>query len=120
MIVYRVDKEWWDAESRKIVGDMGFTCSEADETRTTDLNALMDSVSEGMEYAKEEGEYSDRPTKDFAIYEIQELEIEDDEDIELAQILDYKTIAIFPCCPRRIAEMLLPRHFRGVEMHPMD
>ena len=97
-----IDRVWWDAESGMIVGDMGFTFCDRDETRTEDVESLRKDL---REWGEEEG-FNEG---DFAIYELVEVEAEleeDDDDLVCAR-LDwdtYKVIEAYACATREKAK----------------
>lgn len=73
--IFFMDRVWWDADGKRIIGDMGFTFCDSTDTRTEDLLELQDNANAWInaeESIDERGDYD----KDFALYELHEAELE--------------------------------------------
>ena len=96
-----IDRVWWDPELGRIVGDMGFTFCDRDETRTEDVEALRRDLREWREV--------DVFDDDIAVYLLCEVDalLEDDDDDLVCASLDwdtYKEIEAYVCATREQAK----------------
>ena len=78
-----IDREWYDREDKRIIGDMGFSFEDSPDTRTTELGTLAESI---KEYAGDEmvGSFGwdriDTKEDDIPIYYVFQADFEDEMD----------------------------------------
>lgn len=111
--LYWVDRIWYDAEDNRIVGDMGFSFCDADNTRTDKLAGFDNTPL----YADEmvisgESHYANKEGDDIEIYEVYkgifEDEVEEGDEFcdWSAELTDevYEVVKTFAICSKEYAD----------------
>lgn len=124
-----IDKMYYNAESKRLCGDMGFTFQESADTRVLIENEddlINDSIDFiNSEEAKEWDDVGDGVETDFSIYELYEgeIEVEDEDYDDFADILwSYRIIdgtsvlkKVFVCATEEDASGIVRKYYPNVD-----
>ena len=121
-----IDKMYYNAESKRLCGDMGFTFQESADTRVLIENEddlINDSIDFiNSEEAKEWDDVGDGVETDFSIYELYEAEIDVDDDEYADFLWSYRIIdgtsvlkKVFVCATEENASGIVKKYYPNVD-----
>jgi len=122
MTINYLDRVWYSAESKRVVGDMAFTFCERGDTKVLAADAedtIIFNIEEFIDSddAVENGEVGDGRNTDFAIYELYTAEVEtedeDEDDIYMADEVEgtSKVIKVFVCATEEDAKDIITARY---------
>lgn len=112
------DLVWYSAESKRIVGDMGFTFNDSADTRFP-ADELKENISTALQYHNREsyeGEVGNGIDSDFAIYEVHTAEglIDDENENLWSAEIDIDTdnvVALLVCATKSDAQDIIRKRY---------
>lgn len=121
-----VDRLWGHCEERRVGGDMGFSFNESADSRSENIQEVLDSCRDyAMGDGAEKGDDTYQPENgSFAIYEVYkaDIDLEEEDDPLWSGIVDEETdeiIGVFVCATKEVAgwiEEAEGERYKGVKI----